>query len=122
MSKHNKILGKLGEEYVREFLEKNGYNILEENYETKYAEVDIIAQKEDIIAFVEVKTRESQEFGEPYEAVTKSKQRSIKGAASVYMLKHEDKVAGFDVAEVIGVINNEGLDVLDFNYIENAFI
>ena len=137
MSKHNKILGKLGEEYVCEFLKKNGYNILKENYKTTYAEIDIIAQKGEIIAFVEVKTRENREFGEPYEAVTKNKQRLIKNAARVYMLNHEDKIASFDVAEVIGVVTRKGLvasdtpsvhnghelklDVLDFNYIEEAF-
>jgi len=121
MSKHNKILGKLGEEYVCAFLKKTGYNIIEKNYKTKHAEIDIIAQKDDIIAFVEVKTREGDGFGEPYEAVTRVKQRTIKSAAIIYMLNYEDKIASFDIAEVMGVVTSSGLDVLDFNYIEGAF-
>jgi len=119
--KHNKVLGDLGEEYVRKYLEKEGYKILRHNFKTSFAEIDIIAQKDEIIAFVEVKTRENKEFGRPAEAVTKSKQRSIRNAASVYIMNIDDKIGRFDVAEIIATINRDGLDVLDFNYIENAF-
>jgi len=122
MSTHNQTLGRLGEEYVQGYLKKQGFSILEANYRTSFAEIDIIAQKENLIAFVEVKTRESSAFGEPFEAVTKSKQRSIRNAATIYMLKHEDKYASLDVAEVFATVTRDGLDVLDFNYIENAFV
>jgi len=122
MSKHNKILGQLGEEYVQTYLKKQGYRILETNYKTSFAEIDIIAQKKDMIAFVEVKTRETTQLGEPFEAVTKTKQRSIRSAATIYMLRHEDKYASLDIAEVFATITPAGLDVINFNYIENAFV
>ena len=119
--KHNKILGELGEKYVQKYLEKEGYKILRTNFKTSFAEIDIIAQKDELIAFVEVKTRENEEFGRPAEAVTKSKQRSIRKAASLFIINYPDKIGRFDVAEIIATINRDGLDVLDFNYIEDAF-
>jgi len=122
---HNKVLGEYGEKFVAEHLEKQGYKILARNFKACDAEIDIIAQSpkdEDLIAFVEVKARENLEFGRPSEAVTKPKQRKIKQAAMCYIRGKEDKIGRFDVAEVIGTINRSGLDVLDFNYIEEAFV
>jgi len=119
--KHNKVLGEYGERFVAEFLEKEGYKVIARNFKACGAEIDIIAQKEDLVAFVEVKTRENLGYGRPAEAVTKPKQKQIKKAAEIYLMKNEDWIGRFDVAEVIGTINSDGLDVLDFNYLENAF-
>ena len=121
---HNQVLGRYGEEFVAEHLKKIGYKILARNFKACGAEIDIIAQSPqdaNWIAFVEVKARENLEFGRPAEAVTKPKQKQIKKAAEVYLLKNENWIGRFDIAEVIGTINRNGLDVLEFNYIENAF-
>ena len=121
---HNKVLGEYGEKFVAEHLEKIGYKILRRNFKACGAEIDIIASvpnAENQIAFIEVKTRENYEFGRPSEAVTKPKQRKIKQAAQVYLLQNEAWIGRFDVAEVIGTINRNGLDVVEFNYIEGAF-
>ena len=72
MAEHND-LGKFGEELAVEFLEKNGYTILETNWFFNKAEIDIIAQKENILAVVEVKTRSSLDFGLPQEFVKPKK-------------------------------------------------
>ena len=64
MAEHNE-LGKLGEEMAVEFLQKAGYAIIETNWTFQKAEVDIIAQKENTLAIIEVKTRSSLEFGLP---------------------------------------------------------
>ena len=73
MAEHND-LGKLGEELAVEFLEKNGYSILETNWTFQKAEVDIIAKKDGILAVVEVKTRSSIDFGLPQDFVKPNKQ------------------------------------------------
>ena len=72
MAEHNE-LGKLGEELAVKFLQKNGYAILETNWTFQKAEIDIIAQKNNILAVVEVKTRSSIEFGLPQDFVKPKK-------------------------------------------------
>ena len=68
MAEHNE-LGKLGEELAVDFLQKNGYEILETNWVFQKAEIDIIAQKDNILVAVEVKTRSSIDFGLPQDFV-----------------------------------------------------
>ena len=72
MASHNE-LGKLGEELAIDYLKKDGYSILNTNWTFQKAEIDIIAQKENILAIVEVKTRSSLEFGLPQDFVTPKK-------------------------------------------------
>ena len=72
MAEHNE-LGKLGEELAVEFLRKEGYRILETNWTFQKAEIDILAQKENILAVVEVKTRSSLDFGLPQDFVKPKK-------------------------------------------------
>ena len=72
MAEHNE-LGKQGEKLAVEFLQKSGYDILETNWVFQKAEIDIIAQKENILAVVEVKTRSSIDFGLPQDFVKPSK-------------------------------------------------
>ena len=72
MAYHNE-LGKIGEQLAADYLTRNGYTILERNFIYQKAEIDIIAQKDDTISIVEVKTRNSPFFGNPQEFVTKGK-------------------------------------------------
>ena len=78
MSKEfNLQTGKLGEEIAGEFLKKKGYKILEQNYKTKYGEIDLVMQRgKDLIA-VEVRTKRGDMFGSPEESLTKKKLRKI---------------------------------------------
>src|SRR3989344_4029505 len=78
MSLHNEV-GKFGEDLARVYLEKQGYKILEQNYKTKYAEIDLIAEKskgfftgKDFV-FVEVRTKISENFGSPEDTLDKRK-------------------------------------------------
>lgn len=80
-----KGVGKLGEEVAVRLLESRGYNILCRNYRTRYGEIDIVAEGPDAIAFVEVKTRRSTAFGQPFESVTYRKKRHLVAAARRYM-------------------------------------
>ena len=69
--------GLLGEDLAVRFLQRHGYAILHRNFRTRFGEIDIVAQDKDTICFIEVKTRISDQFGSPFEAITKSKQRTI---------------------------------------------
>ena len=84
MAEHNE-LGKLGEEMAVEFLEKNGYKILETNWTFQKAEIDIIAQKESTLAIVEVKTRSSIDFGLPQDFVKPKKIQLLVKAVDAYV-------------------------------------
>ena len=97
MAEHND-LGKLGEELAVEFLEKNGYTILETNWTFQKAEVDIIAQKDGILAVVEVKTRSSIDFGLPQDFVKPKKIQLLVKAINEYVLSNDlDVEVRFDI-------------------------
>jgi putative endonuclease len=83
----NKSTGNMGEELACELLRKKDYEILERNYLIRGGEIDIIAQDEDFLVFVEVKTRLSHDFGLPIESVTKSKIRFLLRTAQFYIQK-----------------------------------
>lgn len=109
-----KELGAEGEKLISEYIQKLGMRVLERNYHFGHEEIDIIARDGDTVAFIEVKTRTSDRFGRPEEAVTKAKQRAIVRTAMGYMkVKRlfESRVR-FDVA---AVMNGE------IRYIKNAF-
>ena len=100
MAEHNE-LGKLGEELAVEFLRKNGYEILETNWTFQKAEIDIIAQKENILAVVEVKTRSSLEFGLPQDFVKPKKIQLLVKAINEYVVsKNLDIEVRFDIIAV----------------------
>ena len=104
MAEHNE-LGKFGEEMAVEFLLKNGYDILETNWTFQKAEVDIIAQKENILAIVEVKTRSSIDFGLPQDFVKPKKIQLLVKAVNEYVISRNLDV---DVRFDIIAINKEG--------------
>lgn len=101
MAKHMKT-GKEGEHLALHYLYAQGYEILETNWRFGRAEIDIIARKEEILIFVEVKTRTNEAFGLPEEAVDVRKMRLLTRAAAVYMEKisHEWEVR-FDVIAIV---------------------
>ena len=113
-----KELGYFGEKVVAYYLEKKGYAILKRNFCIKGGEIDIIAQKDDIIAFVEVKTRAPEPLVNGFEAVTKSKKKLIIKTAEEYSYRFpHDWQPRFDVVWV--TVDNR--KVAGFNYVENAF-
>lgn len=118
VSKENIYLGKCGETLAIDFLREKGYKILLKNYKTKLGEVDIIAQDKDTICFIEVKTRISNRYGSPQEAISKIKQRQITKASLLYLKKNNrlDKKARFDVVSILYSENKPRLDL-----IKNAF-
>ena len=116
MAEHND-LGKFGEELALDFLEKNGYEILETNWVFQKAEIDIIAQKENILAIVEVKTRSSIEFGLPQDFVKPKKIQLLVKAVNEYVISNDlDVEVRFDI---IAIYKEDKQFKID--HIEDAF-
>jgi putative endonuclease len=117
MASHNE-LGKLGEELAAQYLLRNGYKILRRNFYFDKAEIDIIAQKEeDTVVIVEVKTRNSDFFGDPQSFVTPAKIKLLVKAANEYIVSNElDVEVRFDI---IAVLKNKKQERLE--HFENAF-
>ena len=100
MAEHNE-LGKLGEEMAVEFLQKEGYAILETNWTFQKAEVDIIAKKDNTLAIIEVKTRSSLEFGLPQDFVKPKKIHLLTKAIDAYVNERElDVEVRFDIIAI----------------------
>ena len=112
--------GDRGEKYTVRYLKKHGWKIVERNYRKKYGEIDIIARKRDLLAFVEVKTRRQDSPVPAWKAVDREKQRKIIMTAKAYLAENRLEInCRFDVCEVC--INSETQKLLSINYIENAF-
>ena len=116
MAQHNE-LGKFGEELAVDFLQKNGYTILETNWTFQKAEIDIIAQKENTLAIVEVKTRSSIEFGLPQDFVKPKKIQLLVKAVNEYVTSNDLET---DVRFDIVAIFKENGDY-KIEHIEDAF-
>lgn len=91
MSLYQKNLGKIGEGLALDYLKSHGFFVLENNFTSRFGEIDIIAKKGLGLYFVEVKTRSNLNYGEPFEAVNKRKIYHIKKAAQYYLLKNSFK-------------------------------
>lgn len=101
MAQHNE-LGELGEKLAANFLQANGYTILAQNWRANRAEIDIIAQMDETLIFVEVKTRSTAFFGAPEAFVTKRKKRLLAAAASAYMEESgHDWAIRFDIISIV---------------------
>lgn len=98
---HNKILGRKGETIARKFLKKQGYRILKRNYTCPFGEADLLAKEGEELVFVEVKTRLSEDFGSPSEAVNDKKQQKYYRIAEYYFLANAQMPFRFDVVEVL---------------------
>lgn len=111
-------IGKRGELLAVDFLKKNGYKILENNFRCRYGEIDIIAMEGKAIAFVEVKTKTNDAFGPPKTAVDLRKQRQLSKAALAYLTQNRltNHPARFDV---VGISIIE--DKTEVELIRNAF-
>lgn len=123
MKNYNKIVGKFGENVAKDFLEKNKYSVISQNYTSKFGEIDIILTKNNYLIFVEVKTRTSNQYGFPSECVNYLKQKKIIRTAREFISKFNFiKIdVRFDVLEVYVKFENDNFVLSNINHIENAF-
>lgn len=111
--------GKFFEDLAIDFLEKKGYKIVCRNFACSFGEVDIIAEKNGILCFIEVKARSKRLYGTALEAITPSKQRKIVKVAEYYCMKNKiiNRPLRFE-ALGIELLNNEP----SFDHVENILI
>ena len=106
MAAHNE-LGKWGETLAAEFVEKQGYEILERDWKSGHHDLDIIARDEDTLVIIEVKTRRNRLFGDPEEAIDYKKRLSLQSAINHYVKSHRIKIpVRFDVISIVGMIGS----------------
>lgn len=113
-----RALGQAGEDLACAFLIRQGWRVVDRNVRTREGEIDLIAARDDVLAFVEVKTRRSRAFGPPAEAVTYRKAARIRRLAAAW-LAHNDagaRTVRFDVIDVLG----RG-DTFRVRHLEGAF-
>mgnify|MGYP000206260102 CR=1 FL=1 len=117
MAQHN-ILGKKGEQLAIDYLVKKGYTIRDKNWRFQKAEVDIIAEKEGVLAVIEVKTRSTDYFGDPQDFVKPKKIKLLVSAINEYVISKDlDVEVRFDI---IGIIKNEKGTRIE--HLEDAFL
>ncbi len=114
-------LGQWGEELVARDLEAKGWTILARNYRCRFGELDIVAAREGVLAFVEVKLRRGSAFAPARAFVTADKQRRLRTAAELYLQEQPGQLQPrFDVAEVYAPQGRETASP-SITYIESAF-
>ena len=101
--RYRKNVGDIGEDFTVRLLTNSGFNVLQRNFYTKVGEIDIIATKDGVLHFIEVKTRNGNQYGYPSESVNPSKQQRIRKSAEIYLQNRRvtwQKVS-FDVYEIM---------------------
>ena len=110
-------LGKLAEAWAAQHLQRLGFTIVDRNYRYQRAEIDIIAQKQGLLVFTEVKARSNDRFGHPEDFVTSNQQALIHAAAEEYIMTHDwDTAIRFDI---IAVFKRHGR--VQLTHFEDAF-
>ena len=107
-----------GEELAKEYLKARGWQVLEHRFRMGRLEIDLIAKRNAIVAFIEVKTRFSKKFGSPLEAVTWAKQREIVRVASAWIDRHPLPEVAYRF-DVIGVMFEKGHPHIE--HVQDAF-
>lgn len=107
--RYMKNVGDCGEEFAARMLETQGFRVIERNYMTGYGEIDIIASRDGILHFIEVKTRTSDKYGFPSDSITEEKRKRMRRAAECYLSRRRAfwRETSVDVFEImIGLIEN----------------
>lgn len=117
MAKHNE-LGRKGEEIAKDYLMNKGFDILELNWRLGRKEIDLIARMGELVVIVEVKTRSTDFYGNPEDAVTRTKQNFLIKAADAYAQTLDfDAEIRYDIISIVTRGNSHSI-----NHLEDAFI
>lgn len=118
---NTRFIGRLGEQLVADYLQKQGYKILCKNFRCKLGEIDLIAREGKDLVFVEVKSRSNYSYGLPQESVHQKKQLKLRQVAAYFIQKNGcmDSRCRFDVVAV--TFSKEPEQVASIEIIKNAF-
>ena len=116
---HSRDIGALGEKIAAEYLTSLGYMIRERNFRSREGEIDIIAEKDDFLVFIEVRTRTSNSYGTPEESVTAQKKERLIDLAEAYIEDREDLPSSWRI-DVVAIELGPKRKVARLEIIENA--
>ena len=121
MDLYRKLFGKHGEEIAEKFLKKKGYYVLQKNFRIRNGEIDIICldPTKKILVLVEVKTRQSNQFGTPFEAITPWKLKTVIHAAEFYKHTHRGLPDAMRI-DAIAVLISNAEEVISIEHMENV--
>jgi putative endonuclease len=121
MKKFNRAIGKLGEDMAAKYLIENGFQIIEANYSTKFGEIDLIATKDNILRFVEVKLKKGDLYGTPEEMIGLNKIGRVRRMSEFYLLENPDMARVYQAYSIdaVCIVINEDEQVERLNYYEN---
>jgi len=114
-------LGAAGEKLARDFLKKKGYKIIESNFRCRHGEIDIIARKDNMVVFVEVRTRSSDAYGTPEESVTRQKRERLAATALTYLTTHSDLPEDWRV-DLLAIETDRTGSARRVSLVENALV
>ena len=116
---YKKEFGKSGEELAKQFLLRKGLEYLDRNVRNEFGEIDLVFKEDDILVFVEVKTRSSLIMGQPEDSVTLKKQQHIIRTANAYLQQHEELNDSWRVV-VISILKNTSTDTFEIEWFIDA--
>ena len=116
---YQKQIGKRGESIAAEFLRQNGFQLLEQNFTSRYGEIDLVAIKSDCVVFVEVKTRTTQTFGMPEDSVTPAKLERIQNAGLIWLQEHPEAPGDWRI-DVVAILMDSHHQVQDIKHFVNV--
>jgi len=113
--------GRSGEEIAKEFLLKKGFELIDQNYENKIGEIDLIMKDKDWLVFVEVKLKIGDKFGIPEEMIGKRKLSQIKKVAESFLFFEKSKIKGLEKFRIdaVCIVLNEDDSINRINYYDN---
>ena len=118
MSAARQQFGELGERLAERWLRRHGWRVVQRRFRNGHRDIDLVVEREGLVAFVEVKARRGQEFGDPVEAVNWKKQRELARSASVWIDRHGKPAESYRF-DVVGVlVEGERVRV---RHVANAF-
>ena len=117
----NRKVGKEGEEIAAKFLLDKGYKILERNYHTRFGEIDLIASKNNVLAFVEVKLKHGNDFGTPEEMIGYSKLSQVQRMAQFYLMDKPKMAAIYKTYSIdaVCIMMGEDGEIKRINHYDN---
>ena len=119
LSDFRKQVGNKGESLAEDYIKRKGYKIIQRNYRCRLGEIDIIAKDDDTIVFIEVRTKQNENFGSPQDSVTSTKMSKISKTALSFI--QEKNLSGFSYRfDFIAITFSQGKPNIE--HIENAFI
>lgn len=117
---YQKQIGNTGERIAADYLLKKGYQVLDQNFNVRFGEIDLVALDDDCVVFVEVKTRTSTAFGNPEDSVTASKIEKMENSALLWLQAHPEAPDNWRM-DVIAILVDHQHNVRDLQHFLNAY-